>query len=347
VEYTNTDDFFDQDRYLAIISVMCIALNFFLGIHGVYSLNSWDLAGFQGVLALVLFFIIYRFVDRFYLSGLQNNVVEWVILIVAVVGGLLHTILAFFVFKSFSEYRFDHLTPVLQGNEKLRGLFSWYECWGSLLKQDFVLSLIVITMGLFFFLDTDPIIISLVILTASGVGSMCGHMGVKLEDKRIMIAFFCFTPILPAFLFYDWDIFAAQTPSSRGLPLPVIFVIGILFIIFRILLIIMSVFLIVKIFGNGLKEQVFDPEEEEEPSVNEISEKQIVPPAIMTIKKLTFKQTEVLKDFRSKMGSKITGSKFGSMISKSSSTPQENPEKEITESEMDKVEVQVKETETS
>jgi len=42
-------------------------------------------------------------------------------------------------------------------------------------------------------------------------------------------------------------------------------------------------------FGRGLKERVFDPEEEEEPVINQIADKEVKPYLTLTIKK--FKQS--------------------------------------------------------
>jgi len=229
-------------------------------------------------------YVVYRFVIR----ALDNQLdsVQWIGIVVISVITVTFFYFAVRLLKTFHEWRFRKLTPVLQQDSQLRELYRWYEGWAVLLKMDIMFSVILILMGLFFFFSTIETVLNIVFLVIAFVWAFIGKIGIRMEDKKFVIFFFLFSVVEPGDIIFKLIQFTDGGVQYANLPLPQIYFAGILALIVRSLLMTCTIRLVAA-FKTGLRDKVFDPEEEEEPAMNQIIEHDVKPYLTLTIKKLS------------------------------------------------------------
>jgi len=241
---------------------------------------------FLFLLILEATYVIYRFIRIVFNNG-KIDALQLAILIVVVLLKIAFIVISVGLFKSFDKWRFRKLVASLQSDPDLRASFKWYEIWITLLKLDIMFGIDFILMGLFFFFSTTETIFNFIGLFIAFTWAIMGNIGVRLEDKRVMCAFFIFSFIAPLYYIYKLVQFITESQYSSS-PLPQIYLAATLALLVRCLLL-ASTIKMWDNFGRGLKERVFDPEEEEEPVINQIADKEVKPYLTLTIKK--FKQS--------------------------------------------------------
>jgi hypothetical protein len=97
-------------------------------------------------------------------------------------------------------------------------------------KLDILFGIILVLLGIFFFLDTLEIVVSVIgILVAFGMQisgwnintagwALLGNTGVRLEDHRIMVAFYILSPIEPVELIVKVAQFYASSQKFETVP---------------------------------------------------------------------------------------------------------------------------------
>jgi len=113
-----------------------------------------------------------------------------------------------------------------------------------------------------------------------------GHIGVRMEDSRMMTAFFIFSVVFPANII--WKLYELTPESKLDPTLPYVQIIfaGVVALMIRCLLVFTTIRMAIN-FGRNLRDLVFDPEEEEEPAISVVAEKQIKPYLTLTVRKIS------------------------------------------------------------
>jgi len=169
---------------------------------------------------------------------------------------------------------------------ELRRLYSYYETWVALLKVDINFCLIFVLMGWFFFFSTEETFINMIFIFVTFAWAFVGHIGVRLEDTRMTTIFFIFSPVFPANII--WKLYSIKQDSETvpDIPLTQIIFVGVVALIIRVMLIFATIRMVTN-FGQNLRDLVFDPEEEEEPTISVVAQQQIKPYLTLTVRKIS------------------------------------------------------------
>jgi len=185
--------------------------------------------------------------------------------------------------------------PVLQSDPEMRTLYRWYESWTALMKLDIMFAIILILMGFFYYASTLETVLNVVYLMIAFIWAFSGKIGIRLEHKGFTIFFFIFSVVEPIDLIVLMVTFSNGDQAYSTLPFTQIYFAAALALLVRILLMVCTIRL-VSSFGHGLRDKVFDPEEEQEPAMNQIIEDEIKPYVTLTIKKLSPGNLNALKE---------------------------------------------------
>jgi len=281
-----------SDGYLAIIVLFGCLWFFYFSFHGIYRHNKFELFSFLIALILVTGYVIYRFIRRSLDSNL--DIVQYLGLIVVGVLDACFVVVSLRLFKTFNEWRLQKMVPALVNDLDLRALH-WYEAWSALLKLDVLCGIIMILMGIFFFFSTWETVVSMAGILVLFAWVFVGRIGIRLEDKKFVLFFFLFSILQPIDYIQTLVAFSSNNPQYDGLPLGQIFIAAILALVVRLSLVLVSVKLVVS-FGKGLRDKVFDPEEEAEPIMSTVIDKEITPYLTLTLKKLDPRQLMHLRE---------------------------------------------------
>lgn len=233
-------------------------------------------------LALVEIYVIYTFVIHAEAGTLQASHYAAIILISLIT--LCFVIVSIKLFKDFELWRFRKLVSSLQTDVELRKLYTNYEAWVALMKLDINFNIIFILMGLFFFFSTAETFINMIGIFITFAWAFIGHIGVRMEDVKMMVIFFIFSVVFPADII--WKLYSIEQQIDPTLPIVQIIFAGVIALAIRIIFLFTTIRMVSN-FGRNLRDGVFDPEEEEAPAIAIVAEKQIKPYLTLTVKKLS------------------------------------------------------------
>jgi len=217
-------------------------------------------------LALVEIYVIYTFVIHAEAGTLQASHYAAIILISLIT--LCFVIVSIKLFKDFELWRFRKLVSSLQTDVELRKLYTNYEAWVALMKLDINFNIIFILMGLFFFFSTAETFINMIGIFITFAWAFIGHIGVRMEDVKMMVIFFIFSVVFPADII--WKLYSIEQQIDPTLPIVQIIFAGVIALAIRIIFLFTTIRMVSN-FGRNLRD----------------GEKQIKPYLTLTVKKLS------------------------------------------------------------
>jgi len=271
------------DSYLSVAVMISAWWFLYFGIHGLYRHDASELIAFAFSLVMVEFYVIYRF---FQVKSENPDVVEYVTPILITVLSLCFLFIFYKLFKTWNEWRFRKMLPILATDDHLRRLYMLFETCNTLLKLDALFGILMCMMGFFFYFTAYEVLISILEILIEFVVVTIGRIGIRLEKKRYIALFLFFCILQPIDYVANIVQFDGGFDQYENIPLLQILFTAIAALLVRFILIICTIFATIH-FHEGLVDKVLDPIDDLEPAVTQIVEKNIKPYLTLTIKKLS------------------------------------------------------------
>ncbi|ELR11164.1 uncharacterized protein ACA1_388440 [Acanthamoeba castellanii str. Neff] len=224
--------------------IMSIFIGYF-GVDGILFENTLELFSFVGGSILLLLFAFAGFLIE------DRHPVFYIRLSFIILFALANIVLAILVYNSFGWRVFKRIGS----DKKLVNAYKVYQTFVSLLKMDIFLTLVGVLMLGMFLLRGANIIVDVALVVASIIWAVITTVyGVRRENFRVMLGFFAFAPVEPIYIIVKYIVASVTQPDRFASDeVPPVIVFGTFALICRVVLVILSCF-VIRNFGKGLLE---------------------------------------------------------------------------------------------